>query len=103
VAKVPKKFSKLNSGPLSGLVISGNENRAIFRNKRMTLNIIIITNIQVTKTPLFAMELSKLYLSFAPSFGLDGEANFFSPCEPWPYERSSVLLVIKNILVSSDV
>jgi hypothetical protein len=43
------------------------------------LKMIIRTNIQVTNIPLLAMELSKLYLSFAPRLGLEGVGFTGSP------------------------
>ena len=74
--------------------MKGSANRSALMNTSKMLKMIISTSIQVTNMPLLAIELSKLYLSFAPMLGLVMVGFTGSPCEPWPYERSSVLLVI---------
>ena len=59
--------------------MNGRANKiALMKTNRM-LKMIIRTNIQVTNIPLLAMELSKLYLSFAPRLGLEGVGFTGSP------------------------
>ena len=64
--------------------MKGRANRRALMNTSRMLKMIIRTSIHVTNMPLLAMELSKLYFSFAPSPGLETVAFSGSPCEPWP-------------------
>ena len=59
--------------------MNGKANRIALMKTSKMLKMIIRTSIQVTNIPLFAMELSKLYLSFAPSPGLEAVGFTGSP------------------------
>ena len=59
--------------------MNGRANKIALIKTNKMLKTIIRTSIQVTNIPLLAMELSKLYLSFAPIPGLEAVGFTGSP------------------------